>query len=46
MRASYVQFEGQSKDGCSCMMMFFPLPEQKIAYIKENMMISDMQLRS
>ena len=38
-----VQFEWQDMGGCSCRRMFSPLPEQKIAKIKENVMMSLME---
>jgi hypothetical protein len=43
MRPLYVQFEWQGMGGYSCKRVFSPLPESKVAKIKENIMISLMQ---
>jgi hypothetical protein len=44
MGVVHVQFEGQGMGGGSCRRVFSPLPGPKIAKIKENIMISLMQL--
>jgi hypothetical protein len=43
MGVPHVQFECQFIGGCSGTRVYWSLPEQKIAKIKENVMISLMQ---
>jgi hypothetical protein len=43
MGVVHVRFEWQGMGGCSCTRVFWSLQEQKIAKIKENVMISLMQ---